>query len=133
LLNDLSFNATFTRTAQGLLADFMATAHLNSECGRCLDKFVQHLSSEFTELYAFNEKSETESGLRVPKSGKIDLAPLIREYLLLDMPINPLCKTDCIGLCPVCGNNRNERLCEHRDDEIDPRLEILKTLLEDED
>ena len=55
-----------------------------------------------------------ESGLILPEDGHIDLEPLIREYLTLEIPIQPLCKPDCKGLCVECGENLNERLCEHQ-------------------
>jgi uncharacterized protein len=98
-----------------------------------LEPFELPLSIDFTELYAFNKRSVTDSGLLVPDDGYIDLAPLVREYLLLDFPINPVCKPDCLGLCTVCGNNLNETKCDHGDQDIDPRFAVLKDLLEDED
>ncbi len=72
-----------TRTAQGLLLQGRFSAQIISECVRCLDEFRQNLSTEFTELYAFNHNSVTDSGLIVPENGKINLAPILREKLLL--------------------------------------------------
>jgi len=66
----------------------------------------------------------------LPEDGHIDLSPLVREYMLLDIPIKPLCSTDCKGLCPVCGENLNETQCGHTTESIDPRLAVLKSLLE---
>jgi uncharacterized protein len=83
---------------------------------------------EFTELYAFSRNSVTDSGLLFPEDGHIDLAPLVREYALLAVPITPLCRPDCKGLCPVCGENQNETTCNHSEDEINPDFEILKSL-----
>jgi uncharacterized protein len=80
-------------------------------------------------LYAFTPNSLTESGLIVPETGLLDLEPLIREEMLLAIPINPICRPDCKGLCPVCGENLNESQCSHEDEEVDPRLSVLRTLL----
>jgi uncharacterized protein len=122
--------ARITRTPQGLLMQVKAHASLPEECSRCLTSFGQPLDSEFTELYAFSAKSVTESNLLSPEDGHIDLEPLIREYMLLAIPINPLCRPDCKGLCPVCGENLNEYQHNHDTDDGDPRLSVLKTLLE---
>lgn len=101
------------RTPQGLLfqGEFQGITEL--ECVRCLEGFSQHLHTTFDELYAFDERSISDSGLLVPEDGVIDLAPLVREYLMLEVPISPLCKLDCRGLCATCGENLNLRQCEH--------------------
>jgi len=53
----------------------------------------------------------------------------VREYMLLEVPLNPLCKPDCKGLCPICGGNLNEEVCNHDAEVLDPRLAALKMLL----
>jgi uncharacterized protein len=132
ILNNLSGVVRVTRTAQGLLVQVKLRAEGEAECGRCLDSFSQTLETDFTELYAFTPNSVTESGLLVPENGKIDLAPLAREEMLLAYPISPVCKPDCKGLCPICGENLNQATCNHENDDIDPRLDTLKSLIEKE-
>jgi uncharacterized protein len=112
-LTDVSGFARVTRTPQGLLMQVKASAYAEAECVRCLTEFPQRLEVDFTELYAFTPASITESGLLVPESGKINLGPLVREEMLLSMPIGPLCREDCLGLCPVCGENLNEVAALH--------------------
>ncbi len=127
-------SARFSRTPQGLLLDATLSASLPAECGRCLDELIQSISTTFTELYAFDPRSQTDSGLLVPESGIIDLAPLAREYLLLAVPINALCRPDCAGLCPVCGENRNHVDCGHAaQSPVNPGLAQLNDLLNDEE
>ncbi len=82
-------------------------ACVDLECVRCLEKYQQPLHAEFDELYAFSIRTATDSGLILPDDGYIDLQPLVREYLLIEIPISPLCKVDCRGLCPICGANKN--------------------------
>jgi uncharacterized protein len=96
------------RTPQGIIVhgDFQGRAP--AECARCLTDFEQPLQATFDELYAFDKRSTTESGLILPEDANIDLEPLAREYLLIELPINTVCKEDCQGLCPVCGTNLNE-------------------------
>ncbi|MBX3045663.1 MAG: DUF177 domain-containing protein [Anaerolineales bacterium] len=139
-VRDLKGAVTFGRTPQGLVAQVTLSGRTPADCARCLDPFELAIATDFTELYAFDERSVTESHLLVPPSHQIDLAPLAREYLLLDMPITPLCQPDCKGLCSVCGANRNHTDCGHPqtadtpptpdDEAADPRFAALKDLLD---
>ncbi len=119
-----------TRTPQGILLQVDLQAQTELECVRCLTNFQQGLNINFTELYAFSQRYVTDSGLLMPETGIIDLGPVLREYAVLDIPISPLCKPDCKGLCPICGNNLNERTCKHEDEPGDSRLASLKSLLD---
>lgn len=114
VLADFSGSAKISRTPQGLLVqgDFQGTIPL--ECVRCLSEFTQRMHWDFTELYAFKRENVTDSGLMMPEDAHIDLQPLVREYALLEIPINPLCRPDCRGLCIECGENRNKVDCGHR-------------------
>ncbi|MBX3002386.1 MAG: DUF177 domain-containing protein [Anaerolineales bacterium] len=139
-VRELKGSVTFGRTPQGLVAEVALSGRTAADCVRCLEPFDQAIATEFTELYAFDERSVTEAHLLVPPSHQIDLAPLAREYLLLDMPITPLCRPDCKGLCVVCGANRNQQECGHAqhpqdpqppaDEAPDPRFAALKDLLD---
>jgi uncharacterized protein len=117
------------RTPQGLLiqGDFSGATTL--QCGRCLSDYPHNLHWDLTELYAFNSKSVTDSELMVPEDAQIDLAPLMREYALLEVPISPICRPDCKGLCPECGQNLNEKDCGHRPPEDESPFAVLKKLL----
>lgn len=120
---------TIGRTPQGLVVQGKFEADTKLECVRCLKEFTHPLTWEFTELYAFNQKSVSESGLLLPDDMHIDLAPLLREYALLEVPISPLHSPDCKGLCPVCGQDLNLRDCGHRPDAEDSPFAKLKDLL----
>ena len=122
--------ARVTRTPQGILMQVDSQAMVNLECVRCLTSFQQTLNIDFTELYAFSQRYVTDSGLIMPETGIIDLNPVLREYILLEIPISPLCRPDCKGLCPICGNTLNESTCTHEDYSGDPRLASLKALLD---
>jgi uncharacterized protein len=113
-LGQLTGTLRVGRTPQGLLFTGEFTAEMELACARCLKPFDQSLSWTLTELYASSEKSVSESELLVPEDAQIDLQPLMREYALLEVPINPLCRADCMGLCPICGQNLNQRDCGHR-------------------
>lgn len=112
-VEDLHGVTQLGKTPQGILVRGQFSAKLKTECVRCLTEFVQPLNTEFNELFAFNSRSVSESGLILPEDGNINLEPLLREYLLVEVPISPLCREDCKGLCLVCGENLNDSTCEH--------------------
>jgi len=124
------FNGTtrFSRTPQGLLLQAEFRGLMGLECVRCLGPYHQQLNWTFTELYAFNKRSVTESELILPEDGQVDLEPLLREYVLLEVPIKPVCQPDCKGLCPVCGENCNLTDCGHRNDKPDSPFAVLMGL-----
>jgi len=126
-LPSLTGEAEITRTPQGLVVQSFLQAVLPAECSRCLTDFHMSAAAQFTELFAFSDRHATESELILPEDGHLDLAPLAREFLLLEIPINPICRTDCAGLCPVCGINLNQESCEHSRPPLDARLEVMKS------
>ncbi len=129
VLRDFAGAVDVGRTPQGLLVTGEFTGKTSLECARCLKAFDQQLKWDMTELYAFSEKSVSESGLLVPEDAQIDLEPLVRDYALLEIPIRPICKPDCKGLCPVCGQDLNIADCGHRPEEDESPFSALKKLL----
>jgi len=128
-LQNLTGSVMIGRTPQGLIVQGKFSADTKLECVRCLREFNFSLNWDITDLYAFNKKSVSESELLVPDDAHIDLAPLIREYALLEIPISPLHSPDCKGLCPECGEDLNIRDCGHRPQEDDSPFAKLKDLL----
>jgi uncharacterized protein len=128
-LQDLTGDVIIGRTPQGLIVQGKFSADTKLECVRCLREFDFSLNWDITDLYAFNKKSLSESELLVPDDAHIDLAPLIREYALLEIPISPLHSPACKGLCPECGQDLNIRDCGHRPQEDDSPFAKLKDLL----
>ena len=113
VIQEFTGAARVSRTPQGLLVQGEFSGKTGEECVRCLENFLQPLTTSFSELYAFNYRSVSESGLILPEDANIDLGPLVREYLLIELPISPICRPDCKGLCPVCGEDLNQVTCEH--------------------
>lgn len=112
--SDFSGMVRVSKTGQGILVDADFKAVTTVECVRCLCEFNQPVHTQFQELFAFKHNQVTDSGLVLAEDGNIDLAPLIREYFLLEVPIKPICRPDCRGLCPECGANLNETTCPHQ-------------------
>lgn len=121
-LADFQGVARVSRTPQGIFVHGEFEGKAPAECVRCLTSFVQPLQANFDELYAFDKRSTTESGLILPEDANIDLEPIVREYLLIEYPISPICREDCKGLCSICGQNLNDALCEHYSVEEEPEI-----------
>jgi len=119
--------ARVNRTPQGVLAVCEFDATVTLECVRCLKAFDLPLRSEFSDLFAFDKRSMTESELLIPDDGNIDLEPLVREYLLIEVPISPVCRPDCKGLCEECGDDLNQRPHRH-EAAVDQRFAKLEKL-----
>ena len=128
-LTDLVGSVQIGRTPQGLIVQGKFSADATLECVRCLNSFTYPLDWDFTELYAFNKKSVSETGLLVPDDAHIDLAPLLREYAILEVPINPLHDPDCKGLCIECGQDLNLKDCGHNQHPDNSPFAALKDLL----
>ncbi len=129
ILTEFKGTARLSRTPQGLLLQADFEGHSNLDCVRCLGTFDQPLKWTLTELYAFDKRSVTESGLILPEDGHIDVEPLMRECALLEVPISPVCKPDCKGLCPQCGEDLNYGDCGHRNTASASPFAALKPLL----
>jgi len=117
------------RTQQGLVVQGEFEADTQLQCVRCLNEFSSHLGWKITELYAFDQDSVTESDLLLPESAQIDLAPLLREYAVLEVPISPLHDEACKGLCIECGQDLNVKDCGHSQHPDDSPFSVLKNLL----
>jgi uncharacterized protein len=113
---------------------FAATARLS--CGRCLEPLVTRIGPE-VDLHLLPvpgaRQGEVELGredLEVDfyQGDTLDVAALVRSETDLALPMKPLCRADCRGLCPVCGGNRNVTACACGPAGIDPRLAALEAL-----
>ena len=113
VLTKFSGIARVSRTPQGIVVESEFQGQVEAVCARCLRIFDLVLKTEFSDLYAFDTRSTTESDLILPDDANIDLEPLVREYLLIEDPISPLCRPDCKGLCTECGEDLNVVTCEH--------------------
>ena len=105
------------------------TGDVSGECSRCLDTTAVTLTGRLGDMYYYPADSAPTGELTIPEDLNLDLAPEIRDDMLLSQPMHVLCRPDCKGLCPTCGINRNREQCDCVDDDIDPRLAKLKDLL----
>jgi uncharacterized protein len=125
---DLDVVTTLEWVTDGLLASGTISAPWRAECQRCLGPARGRIHFEFRELFE-----------REPRDGEsyrlghdsIDMEPLVREQVLLELPLVPLCGPDCRGLCATCGADRNQGPCGCDAAEVDPRWAALEGFLAD--
>lgn len=110
-LHDLHGRLRLTRTAQGLFAQGDLAAAVPAQCVRCLTEFSQPLSIHIADLFVTPPSQAGDPLLVVHDDMHLHLGPLVRESMLLDVPLQPLCQPDCKGLCPECGGDRNRNEC----------------------
>jgi DUF177 domain-containing protein len=101
------------RTPQGVVVQGQFTAQLPAECVRCLKPCSQLVRTKLQDLFIYPPSNSSDPLLTIGEDAILDLEPLLREYMLLDLPMRPLCRPDCQGLCPVCGTDLNVSECGH--------------------
>ncbi|WP_196592519.1 YceD family protein [Pectinatus sottacetonis] len=98
-------------------------------CDRCLEEVTENQVHNFDEIYA-KKSIENQKDVNIFSGDFIDITDLIHDIVIVGQPIINLCRPDCKGLCPKCGTNLNKHRCSCDNTVIDPRLMVLKKLLE---
>jgi uncharacterized protein len=111
--------------SDGIVATGRVSAPWEGACRRCLGAAGGTLDVLVRELYQPPPHSDDAFPI---EGDQLDLEPLVREALLLELPLAPLCRADCAGLCPECGADRNEVDCGHQLVAHDPRWDALDQL-----
>jgi uncharacterized protein len=124
------------KTDRGILLKGTFQTNLFLRCGRCLNNFSYPLKVKIEEEYfpimdvntgVMLPAPEEPGSFTVDDHNIMDISEAIRQYTLMALPIKPLCRQDCSGLCPTCGAYLNEKKCDCTP-EIDPRWEKLNAL-----
>ncbi len=125
------------RTGQGILAKGTLHTDVKVTCSRCLSVFSRPLVLNIEEEYL--PTRDVVSGVPLPLPDEpgcftidehhiLDLTEATRQYVLLVIPMKPLCREDCAGLCPNCGHNLNQGLCNCPSQGADPHWSKLSKL-----
>ena len=135
-LGSLYGRLVLTRTKEGILAQGGLHLAHERECDRCLDAFEHSLRLDIAELFA-SPPDANKSVFSVDNNGEIDLAPLLREEVLIEAGYRAVCRDDCPGLSAETGERLTDtdytdapgELEAFAEAEIDPRMAVLKQLL----
>lgn len=126
------------RTNQGILVAGELTGEATQNCARCLDPVPVAIEVLLEELFVPTidmatgrsvKPDEEDEALWIDEHHILDLTEVLRQDVLLELPVHVLCNVNCKGLCPNCGQNLNEGACECQA-EIDPRWSGLTDLLQ---
>jgi DUF177 domain-containing protein len=94
-------------------------------CARCLQEFERPFAVDLLERFV---PAPDDDEYALDPAGLVDPNQMVRDVVGVELPFSPLCRPDCLGLCPVCGGDRNEGECPGHD-EVDPRWEGLGAIL----
>ena len=146
---DVALEVRYEAVTEGVLATGTATAPVTGECARCLAPVTSSVTASFQELYLYadgrhdkhdkhdkhdrhdkyDEDEEQDGDERYLDGDLLDLEPAFRDAVVLALPMSPLCREDCPGLCAECGMPLADAEPGHRHDEAtDPRWAALQQL-----
>lgn len=126
-------NLHLGRTTEGIWVRGTLAVVVDLQCVRCLVPVERELAIELDERFQLPPIDEEDIGEVYPIEADhhIDLEPVLREAVIVSIPMRVLCRVSCAGLCPTCGQDLNEGPCDCPTDDIDPRMAALKVLLEE--
>ncbi|MDG4862024.1 DUF177 domain-containing protein [Streptomyces sp. T-3] len=114
---------------EGVLVTGTARARVEGECVRCLEPLERELDADFQEMYSYPDAddrgrskqaepaddAEDDEDMIPLEDGMFDLEPVLRDAVVLALPMQPVCREDCAGLCSECGINLNDNPDHHHD------------------
>jgi uncharacterized protein len=123
---------------EGVLVTGTVRAPLTGECVRCLEPLERELEADFQEMFSYpgaDDRSrdagfgdDTEEDMLFLEDGLFDLEPVLRDAVVLSLPLQPVCREDCPGLCPVCGAPFADAGPDHHHEAADIRWAALQGL-----
>ena len=122
---EITVDVQLESLSDGIIVTGTVSSPWLAVCRRCLGPATGSLTVEVRELYQVRPSVDDAFAF---EGDLLDLAPLVREALMLDLPVAPVCRPDCLGLCPVCGLDRNETACSCENEPTDPRWSALEGL-----
>jgi uncharacterized protein len=130
---DIELDLRLEAVMEGVLVSGTARSPLSGECARCLEPLTSSIEVEFQELYVYSDTRSGESAEddeRRLEGDFINLEPVVRDAMVLALPLSPLCQDDCPGLCTDCGVRLADAEPDHHHDAADPRWAALQGMLD---
>lgn len=128
--SEIKLEIRFESVIEGVLVSGDVIAKATGECSRCLDPIAFDVTVPIQELYEY-EESENEDDETLKLEGDyLDLEPVVRDALVLSLPLAPLCNDECLGLCSECGIKLSEAP-DHQHESVDSRWQALQGLLDE--
>ncbi len=134
--SDVDLDLRFEAVAEGVLVSGTAAATAVGQCARCLIDLTEPVIARIRELYAYPDSAtaattEDDEIARLVDD-LVDLEPVVHDEVVLALPMAPLCRPDCPGLCVECGERFDDLEPGHSHEILDPRWAALRDKLETE-
>lgn len=130
---DVDLDVSLESVTEGVYVSGTAAAPLEGECARCLDPIGDDIVVRIGELFAYPDSvtEETTDADEIPRlvDDRIDLTQTVRDAIVTDLPMAPLCREDCPGLCDGCGQRWADLPPDHGHETLDPRWAALQERL----
>jgi len=127
---EIDLHLRLESVVEGVLVSGTATAPLSGECGRCLEPVRDTLAVDLQELFAYADSDDQDEDVSRMEGDLLDLEPVLRDAVVLALPLTPLCREDCAGLCVDCGERLDDLPADHAHDAPDPRWAALRSALD---
>jgi uncharacterized protein len=132
--SEIDLDLRLESVMEGVLVSGTAAVQLAGECGRCLEPVTETLTVDLQELFAYPDSTTddtTDEDETARMEGDfLDLEPTLRDAVVLALPLTPLCREDCAGLCAECGERLDDLPEDHTHDAPDPRWSGLQDLID---
>lgn len=128
--SDIQLELRLESVVEGVLATGTADVELSGQCSRCLAELEDEGTFKFQELF-FHPGREVEEDELLIVDETVDVEEPLRSAVALELPFTPLCREDCLGLCPECGFNLNDDPSHDHGEKMDPRWDALAGLMEE--
>lgn len=137
----IEIHARLESVLEGVLVTATTSLQVRAECARCLEPMSWSEEVEFSELFVYpatdargavvEEPADADDTLPMLEDDLIDLEPTLRDAVVLALPLAPLCREDCAGLCSICGVRLDDDP-GHQHEQLDPRWAALNALMDPE-
>ncbi len=125
---ELDLDLRLESVMEGVLVSGRAHVPLEGECGRCLDPITSTVEVDLQELFAYPESHLPDDDAEHLVGDLLDLEPTLRDAVVLELPLTPLCSDECPGLCVTCGARLADGDCGHTAAPTDPRWAALERI-----
>jgi len=124
---EVGLSLRLEEVSEGVLVTGTATAPVAGECARCLEPLTSVVEVSFRELYHYEPGAAADDEDNLTMDGDLlDLEPVLRDAVVLALPLSPLCTDDCAGLCPQCGARLADAPGHGHEDAVLPQWEALR-------
>ncbi|GAA3474416.1 YceD family protein [Nonomuraea roseola] len=129
---EVELNIRLEAVMEGVLVSGTAHAPLAGECSRCLDPLSSEIEVNLQELFFYSDEDASEEDSLLDGE-LLDLEPTFRDAVVLALPLSPVCREDCRGLCVDCGVKLAQAGPDHGHEKIDARWASLQGLISEND